>query len=41
MIPIIFRLQEIRSTVKELDRACRKLTATLNQVHADPTGPSK
>ncbi|KAI8075453.1 Translin [Gilbertella persicaria] len=33
------RKDEIRSTVKELDRACRKLNATLNQVHADPKGP--
>ncbi|CAO3629473.1 unnamed protein product [Mucor fragilis] len=33
------RKDEIRATVKELDRACRQLNATLNQVHADPTGP--
>ncbi|KAK4516459.1 translation elongation factor EF-1 alpha [Mucor velutinosus] len=33
------RKDEIRTTVKELDRACRQLNATLNQVHADPTGP--
>ncbi|CEP08424.1 hypothetical protein [Parasitella parasitica] len=33
------RKDEIRTTVKELDRACRQLNATLNQVHADPSGP--
>ncbi|GAN01075.1 translin [Mucor ambiguus] len=33
------RKDEIRATVKELDRGCRQLNATLNQVHADPTGP--
>lgn len=33
--------KEIRTTVKELDRACRKQNATINQIHADPTGPGK
>lgn len=33
------RKEVIRSTVKELDRACRTQNATLNQIHADPTGP--
>lgn len=40
-ISLMRKLQEIRNTVKELDRACRKQNATLNQVHADPTGPGK
>ncbi|KAI8987997.1 Translin [Mycotypha africana] len=34
------RKDEIRTTVKELDRACRKANATLNQVHANPTQPA-
>ncbi|OBZ91641.1 Translin [Choanephora cucurbitarum] len=33
------RKDEIRSTVKELDRACRKLNANLNQIHTNPSGP--
>ncbi|GAA5794702.1 Translin [Helicostylum pulchrum] len=33
------RRDEIRNTVKELDRACRKQNATINQIHANPTGP--
>ncbi|KAI9358517.1 Translin [Pilaira anomala] len=33
------RKDEIRSTVKELDRACRKQNAIINQIHANPTGP--
>lgn len=33
--------KEIRNTVKELDRACRKQNATINQIHANPTGPGK
>ncbi|KAI9468931.1 MAG: Translin [Benjaminiella poitrasii] len=33
------RKDDIRNIVKELDRACRKINATLNQIHADPTGP--
>lgn len=32
-------VQEIRQIVRELDRATRVQIATLNRVHADPTGP--
>ncbi|GAB5588426.1 hypothetical protein Unana1_03326 [Umbelopsis nana] len=33
------RKDEIRQIVRELDRATRVQIATLNRVHADPTGP--
>ncbi|KAI8879170.1 Translin [Backusella circina FSU 941] len=32
------RKDEIRTTVKELDRTVRHLNATLNQVHSNPSG---
>ncbi|KAG0172628.1 hypothetical protein DFQ30_010066 [Apophysomyces sp. BC1015] len=32
------RRDDIRLVVRELDRTCRKLTATLNMIHSDPTG---
>ncbi|CEG71076.1 Putative Translin [Rhizopus microsporus] len=33
------RRDEIRNAVKELDRICRRLNATLGHIHADPNGP--
>lgn len=32
-------MQEIRTAVKELDKACRQLNAKLSQIHANPKGP--
>ncbi|EIE89117.1 hypothetical protein RO3G_13828 [Rhizopus delemar RA 99-880] len=33
------RKEEIRTAVKELDKACRQLNAKLSQIHANPKGP--
>ncbi|KAI8139211.1 Translin [Fennellomyces sp. T-0311] len=33
------RKEEIRVKVREFERTCRKLSAILNMIHADPTGP--